>query len=432
MISKFGAAAKIEQCFHIGKSNWVKYDAKLPKSRYFSDMKYLNHTVWLLGAISLFTDMASEMLYPIMPLYLKTIGFSVFWIGLLEGLAEATAGLSKGYFGHWSDVINRRAPFVQFGYTLSALSKPMMALLSTPLGVFSARTLDRLGKGIRTGARDAMLSDASSPETKGRVFGFHRAMDTLGAVIGPAFALYYLYLYPGDYKNLFLIAFVPGLLAIAAGFLLTDEKHKKGAKSKVRLHISLKRGVLYWQQAAPAYRSLLKPMLLFALFNSSDAFLLLQMKQTGLSDTWVIGVYIFYNLVYALLAFPAGIIADKWGLKKTFLFGLLCFIAVYVGMAVGGGLWFYAVLFFLYGAYAASTEGILKAWISQIAPAKETAQAIGAYAGLQSICALVASTGTGLIWFYAGSATAFGLSAGATLITFLLLLRQPETSLQAH
>ncbi|MEI6412102.1 MAG: MFS transporter [Bacteroidota bacterium] len=386
-------------------------------------MKYLNHTVWLLGGISLFTDMASEMLYPIMPLYLKTIGFSVFWIGLLEGLAEATAGLSKGYFGHWSDVISRRAPFVQFGYTLSALSKPMIALLSTPLGVFFARTLDRLGKGIRTGARDAMLSDAATPETKGRVFGFHRSMDTLGAVLGPAFALYYLYLHPGDYKNLFLIAFVPGLFAIAAAFLLTDEKRKKGAK--IRPNISLKRGLLYWKQAAPAYRSLVNPLLLFALFNSSDTFLLLQMKQSGLSDSWVIGVYIFYNLVYALLAFPAGIIADKWGLKKTFLFGLLCFTAVYAGMAVGGGWWFYAVLFLLYGAYAAATEGILKAWISQIVPATETAQAIGAYSGLQSICALVASAGAGLIWYYAGPTVTFGLSALMVFVSFAWLLTQP-------
>lgn len=383
-------------------------------------MKYLNRTIWLLSCVSLFTDMASEMLYPIMPVYLKTIGFSVFWIGLLEGLAEATAGLSKGYFGHWSDAIGRRAPFVQFGYTLSALSKPMMALLTTPLGVFSARALDRLGKGIRTGARDAMLSDAATPETKGRVFGFHRAMDTLGAVLGPAFALYYLYLYPADYKNLFLIAFIPGLLAIGASFLLYDKKWK--TRVSVRPYISLKGSILYWKQAAPGYRSLVKPLLLFALFNSADTFLLLQMKQTGLSDTWVIGVYIFYNLVYALLAFPAGIIADKWGLKKTFLFGLFCFTAVYSGMAVGGGLWFYVGLFFLYGVYAAATEGILKAWISQIAPEKETAQAIGAYAGLQSICALFASATAGLIWYYAGPEVTFGLSALASAISFVWLL----------
>ena len=152
--------------------------------------------------------MASEMLYPIMPIYLKSIGFSIVLIGLLEGLAEATAGLSKGYFGKLSDNTGKRAPFIQVGYALSAISKPMMALFIYPLWIFFARTIDRFGKGIRTGARDAKLSDEATTETKGKVFGFHRSMDTLGAVIGPLLALLYLWYYPEDYKTLFIIAFV--------------------------------------------------------------------------------------------------------------------------------------------------------------------------------------------------------------------------------
>ena len=144
--------------------------------------------------------MASEMLYPIMPIYLKTIGFSIVLIGLLEGLAEATAGLSKGYFGKLSDSTGKRVPFVQLGYTLSALSKPMMAMFAFPLWVFLSRTMDRFGKGIRTGARDALLSDEATPETKGKIFGFHRSLDTIGAVLGPLLALLYLYKHPSDYK----------------------------------------------------------------------------------------------------------------------------------------------------------------------------------------------------------------------------------------
>lgn len=183
-------------------------------------MKHISRTVWILSVVSLLTDTASEMLYPIMPIYLKSIGFSIVLIGILEGIAEATAGLSKGYFGKRSDLSGKRVPFVQLGYAFSAISKPMMAAFIFPIWIFFARTIDRLGKGIRTGARDAILSAEATPETKGKVFGFHRSMDTFGAVLGPAFALLYLYYYPQDYKTLFLIAFLPGLLAVSASFSL--------------------------------------------------------------------------------------------------------------------------------------------------------------------------------------------------------------------
>ena len=170
-----------------------------------NNQKILTRTILLVSFVSLFTDVASEMLYPIMPVYLKSIGFSVLLIGILEGVAEATAGISKGYFGHQSDIRKQRVPFVRAGYALSAISKPMMAILTFPVWIFFARTLDRFGKGIRTSARDAMLSDETTPEHKGRVFGFHRSMDTLGAVLGPVIALVYLHWHPQDYKRLFII-----------------------------------------------------------------------------------------------------------------------------------------------------------------------------------------------------------------------------------
>ena len=153
----------------------------------------------MLSLVSLFTDMASEMLYPVMPLFLKHIGYTALFIGILEGIAEAVAGLSKSYFGKLSDSSGKRLPFVQLGYTMSAISKPMLAILVYPWWIFLSRTIDRLGKGIRSGARDAMLSDESTKETRGRVFGFHRSMDTLGAVFGPAIALVYLYFNPDNY-----------------------------------------------------------------------------------------------------------------------------------------------------------------------------------------------------------------------------------------
>lgn len=386
-------------------------------------MKYITRAVWILSAVSLFTDTASEMLYPVMPIYLKTIGFSVVLIGVLEGIAEATAGLSKGYFGKLSDTSGRRVPFVQMGYALSALSKPMMAVFTFPLWIFFARTIDRFGKGIRTGARDALLSDEATPETKGKVFGFHRSMDTLGAVIGPGLALIYLNFYPEDYRTLFFIALIPGLLAIISSLRLKEKNaHKDKPKVKTGFFSFLK----YWKQSPAVYRKVVAGLLVFTLFNSSDVFLLLQAKQAGLNDTMVIGVYIFYNLVYAMFAFPMGILADNIGLKTIFIMGLLLFAAVYFGMALNSNLYIFFGLFFLYGVYASATEGISKAWISNITGKKDTATAIGTFSGLQSICTMLASSLTGFIWFKFGAATAFILTATMTLIVAAYFLTVPK------
>lgn len=370
--------------------------------------------------------MASEMLYPIMPIYLQTIGFSVVFIGILEGLAEATAGFSKGYFGKLSDSNGKRVPFVQIGYALSALSKPMMALIVTPIWVFAARTLDRIGKGIRTGARDAMLSDQSTPATKARVFGFHRSMDTLGAVLGPSLALIYLYFNPEDYKTLFLLAFFPGILAVLATLFLREKQHTSTAKStKTSLFSFLK----YWNQGTTEYRSLVTGLLAFTLFNSSDVFLLLKAKQAGLADNQVIGIYIFYNLVYSIFAYPVGIIADKIGLKNTYIIGIIMFSFVYIGMAFCTTTVGFILLFFMYGVYAAATEGISKAWISKIASSKDTATAIGTYASFQSLCAMLASSIAGLLWFQFGSIAVFLTTGIATIgisVYFLIKVRNPN------
>lgn len=386
-------------------------------------MKYITRAVWILSAVSLFTDTASEMLYPVMPIYLKTIGFSVVLIGVLEGIAEATAGLSKGYFGKLSDTSGRRVPFVQMGYALSALSKPMMAVFTFPLWIFFARTIDRFGKGIRTGARDALLSDEATPETKGKVFGFHRSMDTLGAVIGPGLALIYLYFYPEDYRTLFFIALIPGLLAIISSLRL---KEKNAHKDKPKVRTGFFSFLKYWKQSPAVYRKVVAGLLVFTLFNSSDVFLLLQAKQAGLNDTMVIGVYIFYNLVYAMFAFPMGILADNIGLKTIFIMGLLLFAAVYFGMALNSNLYIFFGLFFLYGVYASATEGISKAWISNITGKMDTATAIGTFSGLQSICTMLASSLTGFIWFKFGAATAFILTATMTLIVAAYFFTVPK------
>ncbi len=390
-------------------------------------MKYITRTVWVLSLVSLFTDTASEMLYPVMPIYLKSIGFSIVLIGILEGLAEAVAGLSKGYFGQLSDLSARRVPFVQIGYTFSAISKPMMAIFTYPLWIFFARTLDRFGKGIRTGARDAILSDEATLKTKGKIFGFHRSMDTLGAVLGPLFALLYLYFYPNNYKTLFYIAFIPGVFAVISTSFLKENKIKL---QKVKKRVSFFSFLNYWKESPPVYRKAVVGLLIFTLFNSSDVFLLLKAKQAGLNDTQVIGVYIFYNLIYALSAFPAGIIADKIGLKKMFIIGLVFFAVVYLGMGFSTNLYVIIGLFLLYGIYASATEGISKAWISNITSKKDTATAIGTYAGFQSIFTMLASSFAGLIWYQFGANTSFFVTSFATgiVVIYFMFLKENKGS----
>lgn len=384
-------------------------------------MKYITRTIWILSLVSLFQDVSSEMLYPVLPLYLSSIGFSVALIGILEGFAEATIGFSKGYFGRQSDISGKRLPFIQWGYALSTIGKTMMVLIAHPVWVFLTRTMDRLGKGIRTGARDAMLSDEATRETKGRIFGFHRAMDTLGAVLGPALALVYLYFFPENYKMLFLIAFIPGVVAVLLTFILKDRKREAKKSAGGFAFFSF---LGYWKQSPALYRKVIIGLLVFALFNSSDLFLILKLKETGLNDTWVIGAYILYNLVYALCAFPFGILADRIGLKTTYLIGLAVFAAVYLGMSVQAGVYVYIALFACYGIYAAATEGIAKAWISNIADRQDTATAIGFYSGFQSICALLASSLTGLMWYAFGSGVAFIVTAAMAMgvVVYFLFL----------
>jgi MFS family permease len=379
-------------------------------------LNYISKTVWILSLVSLFTDTASEMLYPIMPIYLKSIGFSIVLIGVLEGFAEALAGLSKGYFGKLSDNSGKRVPFVQLGYSLSAISKPMMAVFTFPFWIFFARSIDRFGKGLRTGARDAILSDEATVESKGKIFGFHRSMDTFGAVLGPVIALIYLHFYPQQYKTLFYVAFIPGLLAVFASFLLKDKLKIQVKEKKQTSFFSF---LSYWKTSPVQYRRLVIGLLAFALFNSSDVFLLLKAKQAGLNDTSVIEIYIFYNLVYALSAFPLGIFADKIGLKKMFIFGLFLFSMVYFGMAFTKNSYIIGGLFLIYGVYAAATEGVSKAWISNISDKKDTATAIGTYSAFQSICALLASSFAGLLWYQFGANATF-LITGIT--TFLIII----------
>ena len=392
--------------------------------------KNITRVVWILSLVSMFADIASEMLYPIIPVYLQNIGFSIFLIGLLEGLAELTSGLSKGYFGHWSDRVGRRMPFVRMGYFLSAIAKPLMVAFVFPVWVFFARTIDRLGKGARTAPRDALLSTESTPKTKAQVFSFHRGWDTLGAVFGPAFALLFLHFYPGKLVWLFIIAFVPAIISVAITYFIKEKPlTPKDQKASPGFFSFFK----YWKVATPAYKKLTIGLITFALFNSSDMLLLLRVNEATGSETHVIMVYIFYNLVYALLSFPLGLLADRLGIKKIFLLGLILFSVIYFGMAEANTNTLFYALFGIYGIYMAATEGISKAWVSNLCKKEEVGTAIGLFVSLQSIALMLASAFAGLLWTFYGASVTFMLTAIMSILVFVFMwisVPKPHTQVE--
>jgi MFS family permease len=246
-------------------------------------------------------------------------------------------------------------------------------------------------------------------------------MDTLGAVFGPLIALAFLYVFPGQYQWLFLLAFLPGVMTIFLTRLVKEGPPVPGKPKAV----SLLHAFHYWKQSPGHYRALVSGLLVFALVNSSDLLLLLKIRESGYSDQQVIGLYIFYNLIYALMAYPAGKLADRLGMRNVFVAGLALFGLTYTGFAFQDNVYGYLFLFTCYGAYAAATEGVAKAWISRLVDPTETATAIGTYTGFQSIAALLASSLAGAAWYTFGPAWAFGASGAVAIMLIFYFLRLP-------
>lgn len=383
-------------------------------------LKAIGRNVVLLGVVSGLTDISSEMLYPIMPLFLTTtLHASMSVVGLIEGTAEATASLLKAASGLWSDRCRRRKPFVVWGYGLSALSKPLLAWAGAWPAVLGCRFLDRLGKGVRTSARDALLAASTPPEHWGKAFGFHRAMDTAGAALGPLLSILLMTVFGLDYRAIFLAAAIPAALGVMVLISRVQEHPAPAPESSSpadgetpRLSRDLKFFLLIY--------------CLFALGNSSDAFLLLKAAQGGMRPTQVILAYVLYNMVYALAAAPAGALADRMGRTRTLTAGLTVFAVAYLGFAraeTGLGFW---PLFAIYGCYGALAESSLKAAIAQRSAARARATALGIFQGAAGLSALAASLAAGWLWTHVSARAPFLLGAGCAASAALLLLFLPE------
>ncbi|MGK9476228.1 MFS transporter [Melioribacter sp. OK-6-Me] len=379
--------------------------------------KKIPPTVIVLGVISFFTDFASEMLYPVTPLFLTAaLGSSMAVVGLIEGLAEMTAGFMKGYFGVLSDKIGRRKIFVQTGYGLSGIVKSLPGIFPFVTTVFVSRIVDRIGKGIRTSPRDALLGSYSNENNSGTVFGFHRSMDTLGAVAGPLAAIVLLYFYPANYILIYLVALVPSLLAIGFTFLI---KEIKTPTAKIG---SRKTFLLFWKTAPTNYKYVVFIMTLFSIVNSSDVFLVLRSQDISKSDTMAIAGYVFFNIVYSLLSYPLGIISDRIGKKYIISMGLIIFSFVYLIFALYQSIIVIWLCFALYGFYSASTEGIIKAWANDLSDPSFKGSAIGLLNGMMSLGVLIGSFFTGLLWDLYGFQLPFLISSAVSFVLALLLL----------
>ena len=380
----------------------------------------IKKNVIVLSVVSFFTDISSEMLYPIVPIFLTSVlGAPMSVLGLIEGAAESAASILKAFSGWLSDRIAKRQPFVVWGYSLSSFAKPLLFFAySWPL-VLVSRLLDRVGKGLRTSARDAMIVDATDAPYRGKAFGFHRAMDTLGACIGPLIAILLLTALKENIRMVFLIAFIPAVLAVLTLIFFLKEVPPAHVNNKNYLRSNL-------HVFSPDFKAFLFASAIFAIGNSSDAFLIMRAKGLGLSVTMVILAYVLYNISYSALSVPFGAISDKMPRKNVMILGYAVFALVYVGFAMithSAMIW---PLFFVYGFYIAKTDGVGKALVSDMVPKEYVGTAMGLYHFVLGIFAFFASLIAGLLWTHIGAPAPFYYGAAMSAVScfiFAFLVR---------
>jgi MFS family permease len=371
------------------------------------------NVIWL-GFVSLFNDMASEMIYPIVPIFLTTVlGAPMQVVGMIEGIAESTASLLKVFSGWFSDLVGKRKPLTVFGYSFSTISKLLLALAYAWPMVLLARFIDRFGKGIRVAARDALIADVTEEKSRGAVFGFHRAMDTLGAIGGPLIALGLMVVFSGNYRTIFLISFVPALLGVLILQFLVKEAKQAKPVEKIKLQ---------WNGFGAKYNLFLLVSIVFSLGNSSDVFLILRSKDLGMSAVLVILAYVVYNITYAGLSYPAGVLADRIGFKKVLLAGFFIFALVYAGFGLANNAHLVWGLFAVYGFYIAFTEGVSKAYIANLAPPAKVGTAIGLYYTATGVAVLFASLIAGWLWAAFGAPATFFYGMATALLACALFL----------
>jgi MFS family permease len=367
-------------------------------------------TAIIIGLVSFFSDISTEMAYPLLPLFLsQVLKASATQLGVIEGIAEGTASLITGFSGWISDRFQKRKWIAIFGYGTTALSKPLIALASGVPLVLSGRFLDRFGKGVRSAPKDALLADVATTQTRGRIFGFERMMDSAGAVLGPAVAIFLVYTLKFNLRSVLLLTIVPAIAALGLLLLVREQHHSRPEQRRFSL-----RGL------SRQFWLFLLVNTIFNIGNSSNAFLLLRATDLGMTLMASLACYMLYNAVYSLGSYPAGIVSDKLGRKNLMILGYAIFALVYLGFARTESQSWVWVLFIAYGFYPAFTDGVGKALAIDTVQPSVRATAIGLFSASMGLSRLLASIIGGLLWERVGSAATFYYGAIFSLIALIL------------
>ena len=383
-------------------------------ARHFSP-EALPRNVKLLGWASCLNDIASEMVFPLLPQFLITVlGGNRFQLGIIEGVADSTSSLLKLWSGAWSDRIAKRKSFVILGYALAAVARPIVGMIMAPWQLFFVRSADRIGKGVRTSPRDALIADTAAADLRGRAFGFHRAMDHLGAAIGPVLAMAFLWIWPGELRMLFLLTLLPGLAVV--GLLLF------GLQEAAETRPSGQKFDLMLKPPDGNFRLFLWALVLFTLGNSSDAFLLVRAGELGVPTVLLPLLWFFFHLVKSGGNLVVGGLVDRVGPRWPLFAGWFLYAGVYVGFALATAQWHAWTLFVLYAAFYALTEPAEKTLVANLVGPERKGLAFGWYNFAIGVGALPSSLIFGALYEQFGSLVAFGWGAGLALAAALILL----------
>jgi len=381
-----------------------------PIARYFAG---LSRTTFLLALSSLFADVSTEMLYPVLPIFLtQTLGAGGSIVGLIDGFAQATQNIVQGFSGTLSDRLQRRKPIALMGYFVAAISKPLMGLATAWLTVFGARLLDRLGAGARSAPRDALIASSVDEKNRGRAFGLEGLGDNAGAFLGPLLALFLLYTLHVGIRSVFYLAIIPGLLAFCLVLPVREAPAAGAMRAQADIH---------WRHFPKGYWKYLMAIAVFGLGNSSNAFLILRTQDIDASLQETILIYAGFNLVAALISYPAGSLIDRWGGKNMLLAAFGIFLLAYLGFGLTQNVALIAALFVFYGLYQGIFRTAGKALASSLVPDRLRASGIGWYNTTVGLLQLLASVVAGLLWDKIGHAAVFFYGAAFALAGMIAL-----------
>jgi MFS family permease len=375
----------------------------------------ITRNIFIVGLVSLFTDLSSQMVFPLIPLFLTTVlGCGAYAVGIVEGAAETTASLLKVVSGYWSDKIRKRKPFVLFGYGMSSITKPLFALANIWTFVLFVRVIERIGKGIRTAPRDALIAESCDESVRGKAYGFHRAADGIGSTLGAVLALLLLPMW--GYRNIFLFALVPGIISVFIIFFIQEKNAPaKQETKKVSVKLSLK-------ELPANLRFFIIVSSVFALGHFGYAFLLLRAKNIGLADNTAILLYVVFYIVYSICVIPLGIVSDKVGRKAVLMAGYVLFCITSLGLLVTSGLYSIVLFFIIYGICYAMIDGTQRAFVVDLAPQHLRGTALGVFHTAIGLVALPGGYIAGLLWDKVSPEATFVYGLILAIVSAVLLI----------